>query len=170
VESVVTVIVGAPSSVLASPSVTDIVDANPAVSNDAPNSFSLGTTVVTWTAVDASGNSATATTTVTAVYNFVGLYSPIGKQSYKAGSTIPVKFQLLDYYGNYVSAAKAQVWVDSKAGTASGNSNTGNNCRYDTTENQYIFNLSTKGMTVGSHTVSVTLDDGTSYQTDILLK
>jgi len=46
---------------------TDICDANPAVTNDAPAVFPLGTTTVTWTATDDSGNSVTATQTVTIV-------------------------------------------------------------------------------------------------------
>jgi hypothetical protein len=39
----------------------------PSVSNDAPATFPLGSTAVTWTATDAAGNLATATTTVTVV-------------------------------------------------------------------------------------------------------
>ncbi|MDO8664163.1 MAG: prenyltransferase/squalene oxidase repeat-containing protein [Candidatus Liptonbacteria bacterium] len=42
---------------------TDLVDLNPAISYS-PNSFSLGTTTVTWTAMDASGNTATTTSNV----------------------------------------------------------------------------------------------------------
>ena len=38
-------------------------------SNDAPNSYPVGTTTVTWTAVDPSGNDVTATQTVTVVDN-----------------------------------------------------------------------------------------------------
>lgn len=45
---------------------SDLVDNNPAISNDAPAAgFPEGTTVVTWTATDASGNAATATQMVT---------------------------------------------------------------------------------------------------------
>ncbi len=48
------------------PFVTDLADPNSAVSNDAPaQGYPLGTTVVTWTATDASGNSASATQLVT---------------------------------------------------------------------------------------------------------
>ena len=44
----------------------DLVDANPTISNDAPaNGFPVGTTIVTWTAQDASGNSVTDTQSVT---------------------------------------------------------------------------------------------------------
>jgi hypothetical protein len=45
---------------------TDIADANPLIGNDAPtNGFPVGNTIVTWTAQDASGNTATATQTIT---------------------------------------------------------------------------------------------------------
>ena len=43
---------------------SDAVDPSPAVSSDAPGAFGLGTTVVAWTAADASGNSAGATQSV----------------------------------------------------------------------------------------------------------
>jgi peptidoglycan/xylan/chitin deacetylase (PgdA/CDA1 family) len=48
---------------LGSPAVSDTVDANPVVTNNAPagSFFPTATTVVTWTATDASGNSATDT-------------------------------------------------------------------------------------------------------------
>ena len=44
---------------------TDAVDPNPVITNDAPAQFPLGTTSVTWTATDASGNSASDTQPVT---------------------------------------------------------------------------------------------------------
>jgi PKD repeat protein len=51
---------------LGTPTVSDLADPNPVVSNDAPAMFPIGTsTVVTWTATDTSGNSATDTQTVT---------------------------------------------------------------------------------------------------------
>jgi hypothetical protein len=50
---------------LGTPAVSDDIDPSPGVSNDAPASFPLGVTTVTWTATDASGNSASATQNVT---------------------------------------------------------------------------------------------------------
>ena len=51
---------------LGTPTVSDAVDPNPTVTNNAPAAgFPVGTTVVTWTATDASGNSASATQLVT---------------------------------------------------------------------------------------------------------
>jgi hypothetical protein len=44
---------------------TDDCAGSPAITNDAPGSFPAGTTVVTWTATDASGNASTAFQTVT---------------------------------------------------------------------------------------------------------
>ena len=52
---------------LGTPSVNDLVDPNPVVSNNAPAAFDPGTTTVTWTATDATGNSATSTQTVTVI-------------------------------------------------------------------------------------------------------
>ena len=50
---------------LGMPLVTDDIDPSPVVSNDAPELFPLGSTTVTWTATDASGNFATAVQQVT---------------------------------------------------------------------------------------------------------
>ncbi|WP_304329255.1 PxKF domain-containing protein [Candidatus Culexarchaeum yellowstonense] len=170
-----TVLVNAPKSVLnGRATATDIVDPNPTLTNDAPDFFPLGTTIVTWTATDASGNTATKKTIVTAIYSFSGFLPPLGPgpTQFKTGSTIPVKFQLTDYSGNYISTAVAQIWVVSltNPGTSSGSSNNGNYFRYDPTNNQYIFNLSTKGMSPGTYKIFVTLDDGTTYSISITLK
>ncbi|MEK9628316.1 MAG: HYR domain-containing protein [Nitrospinota bacterium] len=43
---------------------TDLVTANVTIENDAPASFPIGTTIVTWTATDEAGNEATATQTI----------------------------------------------------------------------------------------------------------
>lgn len=51
--------------VLETATATDLVDGSVAVTSDAPSSFTIGTHTVTWAAVDAAGNSATATQIVT---------------------------------------------------------------------------------------------------------
>jgi len=51
---------------LGNPISSDLVDI-PSISNNAPDVFPLGETTITWTAVDESGNSASATQTVTIV-------------------------------------------------------------------------------------------------------
>jgi hypothetical protein len=50
---------------LAGASASDLVDPAPAIGNDAPTAFPVGTTTVRFTATDASGNRAEATSTVT---------------------------------------------------------------------------------------------------------
>jgi sugar lactone lactonase YvrE len=44
---------------------TDIIDSNPKITNDAPSTFPLGETIVTWKSTDQFGNSANLTQTVT---------------------------------------------------------------------------------------------------------
>lgn len=171
------VVIGESSSVLTLPTVSDIVDPSPSVINNAPATFPGGYTEVTWTATDSSGNSATATTTVHATYGFSfgEFLSPLHKDTFKAGSTIPVKFRMTDGSGNFVSNAVVQIWVDGlkNPGVSSGSSNTENYFRYNSASNQYMFNLNTKntqGMSVGSHTILVTLDDGTTNEVTINLE
>jgi len=53
--------------IVPNPVVFDICDASPVITSDAPAVFPLGTTLVTFTVTDASGNSTVVTTTVTVV-------------------------------------------------------------------------------------------------------
>lgn len=52
------------SVALGTASASDVCDDAPVLTNDAPSTFNLGTTTVTWTAVDESTNEGTATQTV----------------------------------------------------------------------------------------------------------
>ncbi|PJA24498.1 MAG: hypothetical protein COX57_08560, partial [Alphaproteobacteria bacterium CG_4_10_14_0_2_um_filter_63_37] len=52
---------------LGSATATDLVDGTLTPASDAPTDFPVGTTVVTWSATDAAGNTGTATQTVTVV-------------------------------------------------------------------------------------------------------
>ena len=45
-------------------SITDIIDDDPAITNDAPATFPLGETIVTWTATDRFGNSSSSLQTI----------------------------------------------------------------------------------------------------------
>lgn len=185
------VTVGAPKSLLPSPTVSDIVDADPTVTNDAPDIFPPGETIVTWTATDDSGNSATATTVVTATYTFTGFLPPIKMTPAgatvltinigKVGQTFPVKWQVQSYGGTYVTTLDVvdsltiqQVSVDSGQTAATpidGTSPTdatatgGTSLRYDLIANQYVFNWSTKsGVVVGAYyQLVLTLNDGVPH-------
>ncbi|MCA1817673.1 MAG: PxKF domain-containing protein, partial [Acidobacteria bacterium] len=62
------------------------------------STFSVGTTTVTATATDASGNVTTRTFTVTVLYNFTGFFSPVVNlptlNVVNSGRAVPVKFSL----------------------------------------------------------------------------
>jgi len=123
------------------------------------------------TASDFAGNSRTLTVQYNVHYVFVTVSPKPANNRFQVGGTIPVRFQLKDALGNFVSSATARIWVDSPSnpGKCSGSSNTGNYFRYDSTDNFYMFNLSTKGMTAGQHTIYLTLDDGTTQSTIVNL-
>jgi hypothetical protein len=151
------------------------------VTNNAPQGgFKIGTTVVIWTATDTSGNIAAATQNVTVKYAFSGFLPPVnndGSGVYKSGSTIPVKFNLKDSSGGFVSTAAATLsyakLTNNKPGNhvaavSTSNATTGNAFRCDS--NQYIFNMNTKGLSVGSYLLTVSLDDGMTYSVKVTLK
>lgn len=95
------------------------------------------------------------------------------------GATIPVLFKLTDYDGNLVTTAVAKLYVapvvDGKVGkevlaTSMGKSNVNNLFRYDPVENQYKYNLDTKGWQPGTYQLRVQYDDGTSQTTQLIIK
>ena len=126
---------------------------------------SVGAHSFTVTSTDKVGNIATITVHFSVHYNFTAISpQPSGKGT-QVGRTVPMRFQLTDALGNFISTATARVWVDSQTnpGKSNGSANTGNYFRFDPSSNQYLFNLSTTGMTTGSHTVYITLGDGTIH-------
>ena len=175
------VIVGAPSSLLTG-TATDFVDPHPTLTNDAPDFFSLGTTTVTWTARDASGNVATATTTVTATYSFGSIRQPIntdGNSVFQLGRTVPVKFQLRDNDGSFVTNATARIFLTRTSGFVEGQeveavstsaATTDDLFRYCHTENQFIFNWSTRGLERGIWWIWIELNDGTRHSVRVSLR
>jgi Bacterial Ig-like domain len=170
------------------------VDAN---SVTAPNTSRS----VSCSASDNAGLSNTKSVSYTVVYSngFGGFLQPInadGTSRFKLGSTIPVKFQLKDATGAFVtgdqiaqlavnqSDTKPDPGVDEAISTAA--STTGNWFRYDATSGQHIFNLSTKSgyttpdplnpgqtktvqFTQGTWTLWILLNDGTSRSVKVQL-
>lgn len=134
----------------------------------------LATNTFTLTATDVAGNTATQSATFAVVYNFIGFLPPIpsdGSGVFKLGRTIPVKFQLTDAKGTLISSAVAHLTLQMLSGgmpvgtpidaTAPGNSDVGDLFRFDGT--QYIFNLSTKPLSMGIWQLQARLDDGTVH-------
>jgi hypothetical protein len=122
------------------------------------------------------------------VYKFDGFLQPINDTAhqtglttsvFKAGSTVPAKFQLRNSAGQVVQSTGAPVWltpvkgvamslpVDESAVTVSADS--GSSFRWDSTAQQYIYNWKTG--TGGNYwRVGVTLDDGETYYVNIGLR
>jgi len=73
--------------------------------------FSVGTTTVTASTTDAHGNSASATFTVTVLYNFTGFFQPVDNlpvlNVVNAGKGVPVKFSLSGNKGLNIFAANS---------------------------------------------------------------
>jgi hypothetical protein len=95
-------------------------------------------------------------------YNFSGFLPPLDHNlSFGAGRTVPVKFQLTDFNGNFISDLNAVtalqvVYPDGSTHAIPG-------LRYDSNDNQFIANWGTEGLSAGSYTISLSLLDGTTH-------
>src|SRR5439155_26699709 len=121
-------------------------------------------------AVDNAGNVAppvSARYKVVAVYTFMGFAPPLGPgtTTVKGGSTVPLKFQILDSRGNLItdtsviadievarsvscSATSGDIWQDAAA-------TGGTMLRFEATSHQFVFNSKTTGLAAGCYTVAV---------------
>ena len=111
-----------------------------------------------------------------------GMLSPInpdGSSIFKLGRVVPVKFQLKDALGNYISTVVARIYLNKISSDVSGSeieaespgqANIGNLFRYDTTNNQYIFNLGTSNLSEGTWQIRIQLDDGSVKYVNVSFK
>jgi uncharacterized repeat protein (TIGR01451 family) len=148
----------------------------------APGSvFSVGTTPVTVTATDTSGNTASCTFHVTVLYDFTGFFSPVGNPPtlnvVKAGSAVPVKFSLSGNKGLNIFALNSPASVSSDCGTATGVDVTdtvtagGSSLSYDATSDQYVYVWKTDSSWAGTcRQLIVTLNDGSVHVANFKFK
>jgi hypothetical protein len=148
-------------------------------SQESGTAFPVGDTTVTATATDAAGNATTCLFMVSVRYDWSGVLQPInadGTSVFKAGSTLPVKFQLTGASAcitNAVAALSyAKVYDNVPGGVNEADSTsaatTGNLFRY--TGGQYLFNWSTKGLSPGIYQLQINLGDGVIRTVTIGLK
>ncbi len=136
-----------------------------------------GSNNFTVNASDVAGNTASVTNTYNVIYDFVGFLPPIENPPVfnvgKAGRTFPIKWQLKDASGVFISDLNVvvsdpllyrQINCDSSAlqdplpVDTSGSSG----LRYDSTANQYIFNWQTSSSFVNNcYELLLDLNDGT---------
>lgn len=149
------------------------------------NPNGVGDRVYTFTATDKAGNTATQVVTVHIGYGWTGFLQPVtntahdlgSASTFKAGSTVPMKFVLKDASGAVRQASYAPLWlapVDlgttlAGAGLATGSAGTvGGSYRSD--GGQYIFIWQTPKSGAGHYyRVGVQLDSGDVYTTLIKL-
>ena len=162
--------------------ITAILDGTPITDGQTVNFNQVGEHTIVIEAEDFVGNKKTETIVYNVIYNFGGFLPPIkadGSGVYKLGRTLPIKFQLKDVSNQYISTATTQLFVakisNGIVGTdeiplSTSNADTGNIFRYDAVNNEYIYNLSTDTLSVGSWQLKVVLDDGKYYTVVISIK
>jgi len=153
------------------------------------NANGVGSFTYTAAATDRAGNtSAVLAGTYAVSYRFDGFLQPINDTAhqvgtstsiFKAGSTVPVKFQLKNAAGQVVQAAAAPIWLTPVKGSPmtapvdeslySASPDSGTTYRLDGAAQQYIYNWKTG--TGGNYwRIGVKFDDGQTYYVNIGLR
>ena len=113
---------------------------------------------------------------------FVGFLEPInndGSSIFRLNSTVPVKFQLLNADGSYKGDAVATLSLAKvendivgtyREAVSTAAASSGSAFRYDPEENQYIFNLGTRGLTEGTYRLQVAIEGVGTKEVLISLK
>ncbi|NMM22241.1 MAG: hypothetical protein HHJ11_01860 [Phycicoccus sp.] len=146
-------------------------------------------TVTCGGASDRAGNVGSATATLRSIYRYDGFLQPINDTAhqvgdtntsiFKAGSTVPVKFQLKRSDGTIITPTSAPVWVTPLKGSATTASvdeaiyslNATGGGFYRADGQQWIYNWSTKGLASGYYyRIGVKLDDGETHYVIIGLR
>jgi hypothetical protein len=149
------------------------------------STFKIGTSVVTCTATNSLGLSGSATFSVSVQYKapsdgtfFLQPINPDSTSIFKRGSTVPVKFKLqgasasitdlvAHLYTAKITNSVSGCYVEAASSSAA---DAGNTFRYDSVARQYIFNLSTKALTVGTWSLRADLGDGVEHTVNVSLR
>ena len=150
----------------------------------------VGTFSFTASASDVAGNTTTVNGTFRVTYRWDGFLQPINDTAhqigvstsvFKAGSTVPVKFQLKRADGSIVQSTALPGWVTPVKGSStaavvdesaySDPATNGGTYRWDASGLQYIYNWGTaKNQANYYWRIGVTLDDGQTYYVNIGLR
>jgi hypothetical protein len=141
------------------------------------NTATVGSKNFTVNATDQAGNPASRTHTYDVHYMFNGFLPPIDNLPVvnvaRAGRTYPVKWQLKDAVGNFISSldsfssllwapiacdAAPEVLVEEEAAATGATT-----VRYDATTNQFIFNWQTSSTWRGCYVLQLELNDGSYH-------
>jgi Big-like domain-containing protein len=143
--------------------------------------FGLGTKTVNCDVQDKAGNHVKGSFDVKVVYptfSFQPPTDPTRSNAFKIGSSIPAKFTLKFADGTSASTCNCVfsfAKVDNKPDSPVNElvytmpSDTGSNYRWDSTQQQYIYNVGTKTLTAGSYKIYATTDDGVVHSVQVEL-
>jgi hypothetical protein len=118
---------------------------------------------------DGCANSGTANCSVNVGYNWSGFLSPFPKQTYKSGSSIPIKFMLSGASGG-IKNLVATGWVAPVNNNVVGTYTPIGTFRYDPPSGNYVLNWSTKPAISGTFRIKTDLGDGVLRTVDVILK
>lgn len=167
---------------LGPPTVSDAVDTTPTVGNNAPATFPPGQTTVTWTATDDAGNRATCSQTVTLRYTYQGFFQPVDNipvvNTVKGGSTVPIKWRLVDANGANVTNTAVVTSTTFVPMTCGGSEDAieqtvatgGTSLRWDASEMQFIYNWKTPATPGKCVRLTIGFNDGTTQSANFKLK
>jgi len=152
------------------------------------NTATVGQKTVTVTAADQAGNQSSQACAYRVIYDFLGtggfaapVEGPPAVNTAKAGSTVPVKWQLPNGSGGFISDPGAVSAVQFQKSACQGFSALENpvstetsgasGLHYDTATNQFIYNWKTaKSMAGSCYTMILRLNDGSAYNALFSLK
>jgi hypothetical protein len=113
---------------------------------------------------------------------FSGFFSPADHEPFNRGRTVPVKFVLRDSSGALFTTATPQLFLQKLdanenptadppiPATSTGSCCTGNIVPFNTTENQYHYNMRTQPLSVGPWQLQLKPGDGTTHTITIVIK
>ncbi len=150
----------------------------------------VGTFTYTATAKDNAGNTQTTSGTYTVIYKWEGFLQPINDTAhqvgtstsiFKAGSTVPAKFQLKKVDGTVVQANTAPAWLTPDKGSAtsaavdeslySDPTTSGSNYTYNSTGQHWQYNYGTAKTQANYYwRIGTKLDDGQIYYVNLGLR
>jgi|GEM_PF-5344185 len=176
-----------PNPVILGAAVTVLANAADPLSGVATQSCENATTsavgnfVLNCAATDNAGNTRALAVPYQVVYRFDGFLPPVDNKGrtagpqiniFNAGRTVPVKFQIKNNAGGAVKAANLPAWITPvslgpitaaiKGSINNEPATKGTYFRWDESNQQYIYNWSTKGIAGGYYyRIGAILDDGT---------
>jgi uncharacterized repeat protein (TIGR03803 family) len=121
---------------------------------------------------DATSLPSLGSAAVSVQYKFSGFLSPLNSNLAMAlNRTVPIKFQLTDFNnkstGSLSSVVSLQVLNSLGTNVLTNAGSTALRC--DSSANQFIANWSTKGLSAGTYTVKLVLNDGMTYTKQVAL-